>query len=159
MEAHGDDAEQAKGQDLYRDTSQGNVLALVYLGEVVRVGDGGAGDHDGTDELEEESGNIEADEDGGHKAGWKQGFSLSVIHVVFGIDSLLSSSFSFVHKSSFNLKYIYVCVYRERGVERLLNSVTAKVPQKDFYLRGTQSSLVDLCSTGTTWNTIRPKVT
>lgn len=69
VEAHGDDAEEAKGQDLHRDTGQRNVLALVHLVEVVGVRDGGAGDHDGTDELEEEGGNVEGHEDGGHPAG------------------------------------------------------------------------------------------
>lgn len=69
MEAHSDDAEQAKGQDLYRDPRQRNVLALVHLCKVVGIGDGGARDHDGTDKLEEERGDVEGHEDRSYEAG------------------------------------------------------------------------------------------
>lgn len=51
-----------------RDTRQRNVLALVHLVEVVGVGDGGTGDHDGADKLEKERGDVEGYEDGCHPA-------------------------------------------------------------------------------------------
>lgn len=69
MEAHSNDAEETKGQNLHRDTCKGDILALVHLVEVVGIGNRGTGNHDGTDQLEEKGGDVEGYEDGGHPAG------------------------------------------------------------------------------------------
>lgn len=69
VEAHGNDAKQAKGQNLHRHTREGNVLAHVHLVEIMFVGNRCSGDHDGADELEEQGGDVEGDKDRGHEAG------------------------------------------------------------------------------------------
>lgn len=79
VEPGSDYGEQAESNNLDRNTCQGDILAVVQLVQGVGVGRGGAGDHDGADELEEQGDDVAADEYGGDPtgcAGWQSvGFS------------------------------------------------------------------------------------
>ena len=64
MESGGNDGEQSEGDNLKSDTDHGNVSAPVQLVLGVLVSWRRSGDHDGTDELEQERNDVEADKDG-----------------------------------------------------------------------------------------------
>lgn len=113
VKSSGNDGEESEADDLDGDTRQGDVLAMVQPVDGIGVGWGCAGNHDGTDELEEQRDDIATDEDGSDPASY-QGFQ-------------------------------WVC--KRDG------------PCDDQNLRGAHSSLAVLDSAGTTWNTMRPKVT
>lgn len=64
VEPSSNHGEEAESDNLNRDTGKGDVLAVVQLVYGLGIGRGCAGNHDGTDELEEQGDDIAADEDG-----------------------------------------------------------------------------------------------
>lgn len=64
VESSSNNGEEAEADDLDSDTRKGDVLTTLQLVLGIGVGRGGAGNHDSTDELEEQGDDIAADEDG-----------------------------------------------------------------------------------------------